>query len=494
MGIDRSALTPPPGMRDWLPPFQSLRREVEEILRGIALSYGFVELSTPSMERKEVLGGKYGEEGEKLSFWVLKRGAELSRVLKASSHPLPHHLELADYGLRYDLTVPLARLVANYYRQWVLPFKRYQFGSVWRAERPQHGRFREFTQCDADIVGSSSPLADAEILSLFLDGFEALRQKFNAPELQVTLRLNHRGLLLGLMGSLMATEPQFSDFCQALDKWDKVGAEGVSEELIRRGFEASRTREFISILTQYLSEGVGRDPEGAIDKLAQRKIPLEVGEVGQRAMENLRAILNALQRQFGQELSSVMLDITLARGLDYYTGAVFEVVGKEASVGSLGGGGRYDHLIGKFSGEEIPAVGGSFGLERIVEILSQKPVGVLKGQPRIVIIELEPENLPASLSGALRKALINAGMQVEIDYDLGGKLTRRLSRADRSGAHFVLLVGSSEREIFLKWQQTYRSLEKALPEVPIPIKRLQDGVQRSLTLPQLVAWVKESRG
>lgn len=484
------ALTPPAGMRDWWPKSFALRREVEDLLRNVVLSFGFEELSTPAMERREVLSGKYGEEGERLSFWVLKRGADLQRAWEKACQNPEDLLHLADYGLRYDLTVPLARLVAGSYRQLTFPFKRLQLGTVWRAERPQHGRFREFTQCDADIVGSAHPLADAEILALFLEGFRALGERFRVKGLNITIKLNHRGILAGLLSFFGEPAHRFTDFCQALDKWDKVGEEGVLGELKERGFPAEMVERF----QRWWSQAQGWRKAG---------MPLESLDLLQRGMEswgnmeplsggirNLQEVLLCLERYFGQGLSLVEVDLTLARGLDYYTGMVFEAVSSEHGLGSLGGGGRYDQLIGFFTGEEVPAVGGSFGVERIVEIVNAEKEGSIQEPCRVVLMEMDPSLPSGELMGSLHRKLRMAGFRCLIDYDLEGKLSKRIPRVSRLGAHFAVFIGGEEKRAFENLTMEVGDSEVALDQLLLPVKRLRDGEQRRLSFPLMVEWFR----
>lgn len=386
----------PKGMRDLLPSDMVPRLRVLDTLRRVFSKYGFDPLETPAMERIETLMGKYGEEGDKLIFKVLKRGEGESRAE-------------VDQALRYDLTVPLARVVAMN-PGLPMPFKRHQMSPVWRADRPQKGRFREFWQCDVDVVGSDDLLADAEVLACFSEAFSALG--FTT----VTIQLNHRQLLRALAAAIGA-ESREGSLLVSLDKLDKIGREGVSRELGERGFETP-----------------------AIDRLWAL---LDSGEIpGAEAAEaDLRRILE-LTAALGVPEGRIVLDRTLARGLDYYTGAVFEAVVQEPKIGSLGGGGRYDGLVGMFAGRRIPAVGVSVGLDRVLTVMEELGLlGDAKTSTRVWVTVFSADTKVASLGAAA--ALRAAGVPCEIALD-GGKMGKQLKAASARGVPYALVLGPDE--------------------------------------------------
>lgn len=384
------------GMRDLLPHQMIHRQRVISTIQEVFTRYGFEPLETPAMERIETLMGKYGEEGDKLVFKVLKRGAgeELGQV---------------DQALRYDLTVPLARVVAMN-PQLVLPFKRSHIAPVWRADRPQRGRFREFYQCDVDTVGAPVGLADAECLAVFHDCMKALGFT------QFRLRLNHRQLLR-LMAAAIGAGDREIEVITAIDKLDKVGRDGVDKELSGRGYGA----EQIAALWSYL--------DGA---------PIPGGEAAEAELD----LVESLALGMGVARENLARDRTLARGLDYYTGPVFEAELLGAAMGSVGGGGRYDGLIGMFSGRDIPAVGVSLGLERLFVVMEE--TGMLPPattSTKVWVTTFDDALVPASVA-ALR-AFRQAGVPAEISL-VDGKLGKQLKAADKRGVPWAVVIGPDE--------------------------------------------------
>ena len=485
---------PPRGMKDHLPDEVLPRLEVIDKLRRIFELYGFLPLETPAMERLEVLMGKYGEEGDKLIFKVMKRGEELSRALEEVKNEMSTPLNetsdrqstlvqlvnraASDLGLRYDLTVSLARVVAQYGEQLPKPFKRYQIAPVWRADRPQRGRFREFIQCDVDIVGSDSLVADAEIIGLLVDAYRELG--FDDCEVLV----NHRGLLKAFNAVCGNQPDRFVDFCIAIDKLDKIDRAGVAAEMRERGLATEKLGRFweladgkchiddktgLSTLLQSTRNFVGQDGEGA------------------ESLNQLEALFNLLNN-LGVAEGSVTFDPTLARGLDYYTGPVFEVVCKDRSIGSLGGGGRYNELVGMFSNHSIPAVGTSFGLDRIVEALVAK--GRLKSRRttlEVEIIDLVGTDISAAYCGQLLRALRQKRVSCDLGYDRGSKPGKQLKSADRKNVPFVFIVGDEEIDTSL----VKESDETFVAGAAVTVKRLSDGLQKTLSLTEAVNWVKK---
>jgi histidyl-tRNA synthetase len=392
------------GTRDLLPAQMHARLHVIGVVRSVFARYGFEPLETPAFERLDTLMGKYGDEGEKLIFRILERG-EGGREGKA------------DLALRYDLTVPLARVIAQH-TELPMPFKRYQVQPVWRADRPQRGRFREFYQCDADIVGVDSRVADAECLAIASNGLADLGFA------DFTIKLNHRALLRAIVAAAGAAERE-GEVLVAIDKLDKIGVAGVSAELAQRGF----TPEVIARLWDILAN------PGDLDAVA--------ASVGDGAREPAADLRELLAHAAALGAKQVAFDATLARGLGYYTGAVFEAVLHEGGVGSVGGGGRYNGLVGMFSGREVPAVGVSLGLERLLVVMEER--GMLPGRAtrtRALVTRFAAELDGAAL--ALAAELRAAGVPVESWLGSPGKLGKQFQYADGRGIPFAVVLGPDE--------------------------------------------------
>jgi len=406
-------VSPPSGTRDLFPADVLLRRRTFRAVQEAFERHGFEPFDTPAFERLEVLTGKYGEEGEQLIFRILRRGDHA-----ASGE--------ADLALRYDLTVPLARLVARYGSQLPMPFKRYQIANVWRADRPGRGRFREFTQCDIDIAGSASPVADASVVLAIVDALAAL----GLPG--TTVHLNDRDVLHGLVAAYGIPEALANSALTALDKLARIGPDGVARELAGRGVAADAVAQLLADLT-------AADPDAAI--------VARVGSDarGREGLDRVAALL-ALLPQGGD--ADVVHDPVLARGLGYYTGMVFEVT-HPALEASIAGGGRYDGLVGMFGAEPVPAVGGSLGLERILLILAEQAAGragdgegSVEPGPDVLATVLDPADAADVLAVAGR--LRAAGLTVDV-FAGEGRMKKQFRHADRRRARFVLVRGDSER-------------------------------------------------
>ena len=387
----------PKGTRDLMPATMNRRLMVINTVREVFARYGFEPLETPAFERIETLTGKYGDEGEKLMFRILKRGEGGKRGE-------------VDQALRYDLTVPLARVMAMN-PGIPLPFKRSQIQPVWRADRPQRGRFREFYQCDVDTIGTDSPIADAECIAVVHDALTSLGLN------DFTIRVNHR-VLLGAMAAAMGAADQEVSMLQALDKLDKIGRNGVEKELIERGFSAAQVTQLWGFLD-------GGAIPGAAEAEAQLKTIVE------------------LAHTLGVDPERVAVDRTLARGLDYYTGPVFETVLNGDYTGSISGGGRYDGLVGMFSGKgDVPAVGVSLGIERIFMLMEE--MGLMPDTPTTTqvwatIFSEETRSATLEAAAILRKA----GVRVQVSTRIG-KLAKQFKDATNRGVPFVLLCGPDE--------------------------------------------------
>jgi histidyl-tRNA synthetase len=409
---DKQSTKPPAGTRDFLPDEIRRREYVIDVIRRVYESYGFEPLETPAFENIETLLGKYGEEGNKLIFKILKRGEH-----EKSGE--------ADLALRYDLTVPLARVVAQYQNEIPKFFKRYQIQPVWRADRPAKGRFREFYQCDIDSLGSTSAVVEAELLSAVCDVLVQLGfQDF-------VVRLNHRGLLTALLETAGIAHAQHGDALIALDKFDKIGRDGVEKEFAARGMTAEATSK---ALTFFSGEPAASD--ATLARLA--------GIVGPHdAIANLGAIVSLLA---GTEAGRrIRIDPSLARGLSYYTGAIMEVTVLDLA-GSLGGGGRYDNLIGMFLGRDIPACGFSLGLERIIVVMTERnmfPPAIATGGADVLVTMWEDGALRAD-AVRLAAELRGAGLRVEL-YPEPDKIGKQFKYADDRHVRFVAVQGENER-------------------------------------------------
>lgn len=394
------------GMRDHLPGAMLLRQHIIDVVRGVAERHGFEPLQTPIVEYAEVLEGKLGDD-EKLIYRFEDHGGRR-------------------LALRYDQTVPLARVVAQYAGQLGFPWRRYAYGPSYRGERPARGRYREFYQFDADIVGSASPLADAEIVALLTESLEAL----GFPGF-VTL-LNHRQVIGGIARSSGLDEESAGGVYRAIDKFDRLGADGVRDELLRMGV-APAAADAILALVQI--EG---DPRDVLEELSGR---LEGDARAGAALENLRAIIDGLV-EMGVAAERYRVAPRLARGLSYYTGLVFEAATPHWPEGSLLGGGRYDELIGQFAGRPIPTVGLAFGIDRLHDVMEELGLGPRPATTAVAFVTVfGPEQAAASL--ALARELRAGGVNTVISLDSGG-LGKQLKEADRKGVRFALVLGPDE--------------------------------------------------
>ena len=408
-----SAKTQPArGMRDFLPEEVRKREHVIGVIKEVYEHYGFEPLETPAVENIETLMGKYGEEGNQLIFKILKRG-----VHEGTGE--------ADLALRYDLTVPLARVVAEYRDKLPKFFKRYQIQPVWRADRPARGRYREFYQCDVDVLGSRSMIVEAEILTASSE----VLSKLGFTDFVV--RLNHRKVLTGILDAAGIAADKHGTALVALDKLDKIGSEGVLREFEEREvLNQDQGKELLAVF-----EAAGSNEE------TLQRLERFIGEsaVGSDGLKELREILSYVSS------SVVRLDPSLARGLSYYTGAIIEIQVKDLA-GSLGGGGRYDNLVGMFLGQDIPACGFSLGLERIVLVMSERnmfPVNLLRSSAEVMIAVWRDAARDAlDLASELR----TQGVRVDVFPDRDSKLGTQISYAAKRNIPFVAFIGEDERD------------------------------------------------
>ena len=411
---------PPSGTRDFLPDDIRRREYVIGIVRGVYERYGFEPLETPAFENIETLVGKYGEEGNKLIFKILRRGEH-----EQSGD--------ADLALRYDLTVPLARVIAQYQNELPKFFKRYQIQPVWRADRPARGRFREFYQCDIDTVGSTSPVVEAEQIAAVAEilcslGFDDFR-----------IHLNHRGVLLGLLQAAEIAPDKHDTALVALDKFDKVGDKGVAAEFESRGIAAQSAHRLIAMVQAIY--GVPVNAESNQAKLDSMKglLPATVADT---ALVQLQTIAELASRTGAGKY--LYIDPRLARGLSYYTGAIMEITVPDLA-GSLGGGGRYDNLVGMFLGRDIPACGFSLGLERIIVVMTERsmfPANVIGGAVDVMVTLWNEDSRPEAL--ALARDLRGAGLRVDV-YPEADKLGKQFKYASSRHVPFVAVIGDDER-------------------------------------------------
>ena len=420
----------PKGTRDFNPEQVAKRNYIFQTIRDVFETFGFQPIETPSFENSDTLMGKYGDEGDRLIFKILNSGDYLSKSDKNAytekdSNKLTS--SISEKALRYDLTVPFARYVVQHQNEIEFPFKRYQMQPVWRADRPQKGRFREFYQCDADVVGSKSLWQEVEFVQLYDAVFLALKLE------GVTIKINNRKILSGI-AEVIGAQDKLIDFTVALDKLDKIGEEKVKEEMLSKGISQTginKLQPLFSISGTFQSQ---------IESL---KTILSSSEEGKRGIEELEFINHAID-SLKLKTASLQLDVTLARGLNYYTGAIFEVSApKKVHMGSIGGGGRYDDLTGIFGLKDVSGVGISFGLDRIYLVLEELnlfPETVSKSID-VLFINFGDKEALFSLKAIkkLRENLINAEL-----YPDNAKMKKQMNYANKRAIPFVVLVGEQE--------------------------------------------------
>ena len=414
----------PSGTRDFAPAEVARRCYIFDAIRSVFHAYGFMPIETPAMENLSTLLGKYGSEGDKLLFKVLNSGNALSKLAPEDLDAPSAALKVCEKGLRYDLTVPFARYVAQYQSQIALPFRRYQIQPVWRADRPQKGRYREFWQCDADIAGSASLLNEAELMLMTDSIFEKLG-------IGITLKINNRKVLSGIAEAINAAD-KLTDITTAIDKIDKAGIEKVSAELAERGIAAAGIARLLDILQWR---------EDSRTKLQKLRALFACSEAGLRGVQELETLLDYLDLQPPQ--CRVEVDLSLARGLNYYTGAIFEVKANDADIGSISGGGRYDNLTGVFGLIGISGVGISFGADRIYDVMEQ--LGLFPSRigqsAKIMFVNLGKREEAKSLE--LAQMLRRRGIAAEI-YPDPRKLQKQMEYANRRRIPYVAVIGESE--------------------------------------------------
>ena len=447
----------PKGTRDFSPVEMAKRNYIFDTIRSVYSLYGFRQIETPAMETLQTLLGKYGEEGDKLLFRVLNSGDYLSKVtdeqLKARNS-VALSSKICEKGLRYDLTVPFARFVVMHRDEIQLPFKRYQIQPVWRADRPQKGRYREFYQCDADIVGSDSQLTEVELVQIMDTVFQRLG-------IRVQIKINNRKLLSGI-AEIVGEADKIVDITVAIDKLDKIGLDKVNEELRADGI----SEEAIAKLQPVISLS-GTNAE----KLQTMGNFLADSEIGMKGIEELRFILEVAGKV--ELKNELQLDLTLARGLNYYTGAIFEVKALDTPMGSITGGGRYDNLTGIFGMPGISGVGISFGADRIYDVLNTLDLypKEITTNTQVLFINFGEKETEYCLP-ILCKAREN-GIRTELFPD-SDKMKKQMSYANANNIPFVVLAGDNEMQSGV-----------------VTLKNMETGEQKQVTPDELITIVKE---
>lgn len=419
----------PKGTRDFSPIEMARRNYIFDTIREVFKLYGFKQIETPAMENLSTLMGKYGEEGDKLLFKILNsgdflRGADKSLVEKDDYVHLTS--QICEKGLRYDLTVPFARYVVQHRNELQFPFKRFQIQPVWRADRPQKGRYREFYQCDADIVGSDSLVNEIELLQLVDEVFSRLK-------INITIKLNNRKVLAGI-AELIGAPEKIIDITVAIDKIDKIGIDNVNAELRERGLN----EEAITTLQPIL------EIDGTIsERLAQLESLLASSEIGSLGVKELREVVGGVET-LGLR-ATLDLDVSLARGLNYYTGTIIEVKAQDVVIGSITGGGRYDNLTGVFGLNGVSGVGISFGADRIYDVLNTLDLYPQDAREATQVMFTNFGAAEAAFSMKMLKELRNAGIAAEI-YPDSAKMKKQMGYADALAIPFVAIVGETEMD------------------------------------------------
>ena len=441
----------PKGMRDFSPSVMFRRNYIFSVVRSAFEKYGFSPIETPAMENLETLTGKYGDEGDRLIFKVLNSGDFLSKanIDKNSTSKLITK-QISEKALRYDLTVPFARYVVQNRNDITFPFKRYQIQNVWRADRPQKGRYREFYQCDADVIGTESLLSEIELIQLYDEVFDTLK----IPNIEICI--NNRKVLSGMV-EVMNSEELFNDIVIALDKLDKIGIEKVKEEMKVKGV----SEEALLVLEKFLS----------LNEISELKSLLTNSEIGRKGVEELQFVSDNVNK-LGLKNSTLKFDITLARGIDYYTGCILEVVQKDVKIGSIGGGGRYDNLTSVFGLDNVSGVGISFGLDRmyiVMEELNVFPENIDQNT-RVMLANFGKEESVYCLN--LLKQLRENGISSEL-YPSNSKMKKQMSYADKKSVEFVIMIGENEME-----------------SNTITIKNMKLGTQEESTITEFITKIK----
>lgn len=435
--------TIPKGTRDFTPEQIGKRNYIFDTIKTVFVKYGFQPIETPTMEKLSTLTGKYGDEGDQLLYKVLNSGDFLRKANDLKDYK-KLSFQIAEKGLRYDLTVPFARYVVMHQNDIAFPFKRYQIQPVWRADRPQRGRYREFYQCDVDIVGSDSLMFEAELVKIYDEVFTKLG-------INVTIKLNNRKILEGIAEAAGISD-KMVDMTVAIDKLDKIGIEGVRNEMTERCID----QDAIDLIEKVLQTQTIED----------LKPFLAQSEIGQKGIKELEDVFDFLQ--FSEQQNEITFDVTLARGLSYYTGCIFEVAANDVKIGSIGGGGRYDDLTGMFGLKDVSGVGVSFGAERIYDVMEELNLFPQddKQNLKLLFVTFDKESFMFAY-----KALIQvrqAGINAEL-YPEPVKMKKQMKYANARSVPYVALIGSHE-----------------LANSVITIKDMTTGSQNTLSVRELI--------
>lgn len=426
----------PKGFRDFLPPQKVTRQHVIDTIRNVFEVFGFEPLETPALEYASILEGKYGEEGDKLIYKFDDRGGR-------------------KVALRYDLTIPLSRVIAMY-PALPKPFKCYQISPVWRADKPQKGRFREFWQCDADIVGSASMFADAEVITTIYHILKALNFK------QFKIKINNRKLLNGIAQSLGFQVEKIPSLLRIIDKLEKKGMEGIKEEMLQQGFHKEYINNILQLFNINNSNNIG---------LIDFKSRFSDSPLVQEGIQELEELFSHLS-SMNVDSNYYGFDLSLARGLDYYTGLIFETTVDKPKIGSISGGGRYDNLIGMFSGTDFPATGSSFGLERIITVMEEfNIVPSHRTTIEVLMTLFSPDMHKDSLT--IASTLRSAGIKTEV-YFTHDKLKKQLTYASNKGIPFVVIEGPDEKK-----------------DKKVILRNMIKGIQKAVASDDLVYTIKQ---
>jgi histidyl-tRNA synthetase len=445
----------PKGTRDFSPTEVVKRNYIIDTIKKAFTNFGFQPIETPSFENSSTLMGKYGEEGDRLIFKILNSGDFLKKAEQADLDAKDSQkltAKISEKALRYDLTVPFARYVVQHQNEIDFPFKRYQIQPVWRADRPQKGRFREFYQCDADVVGSDSLWQEVEFIQLYDVIFTNLKLE------ATTIKLNNRKILSGI-AEVIGAKDKLIDFTVALDKLDKIGAEGVKNEMLQKGLSPEAIKK-----VQPLFEFSGSNQ----DKLAQLSELLKESAQGLKGVEELKFIIDTVEK-LGLSSALLDVDVTLARGLNYYTGTIFEVAAPQGvQMGSIGGGGRYDDLTGIFGLKDVSGVGISFGLDRIYLVLEELKLFPATVNTNITVLFTNFGNEEALFAMKVIVKLRAKGIKTAL-YPDQAKLKKQMNYANKMQAAYVAMIG-----------------EKELEEQKLSLKNMVSGDQQTLSLDEII--------
>ena len=446
----------PKGTRDFSPEEMAKRNYIFDTIKEVFMLHGFSQIETPAMENLSTLMGKYGEEGDKLLFKILNSGDFLKNVSdeQLTERNCPRLTsQLCEKGLRYDLTVPFARFVVQHRNELQFPFKRFQIQPVWRADRPQKGRYREFYQCDADVIGTDSLLNEIDLLQI-------IDEVFRRFGINITIKLNNRKVLSGIAEIIGAPE-KIVDITVAIDKIDKIGIENVNAELLEKGISQDAVNQLQPLLTL---SGTNEEKLESLSKL------LASSEIGQKGIEELRYVISNTD-EVGID-ATLELDVSLARGLNYYTGTIIEVKANDVQIGSITGGGRYDNLTGVFGLEGVSGVGISFGADRIFDVLNQLNLYPAEAQntTKVIFVNFGENEAKASLKHI--KALRAKGISCEL-YPENAKMKKQMGYANDNKIPYVAIVGETE-----------------LANNTITVKCMSTGEQRQMTIDEMIENLK----